>query len=704
MQVACLLLLAALGAQGLEGKAEQKNSMISKVIEMLGEEKDKIAADIAAETKTMAEYTEWCDDTITEKSYAIKSAKAKITDLNAVITESTAQIAALDEDIASLGSEIAERKAEMEKAEAIRNKDHEEFLKAEAEQAEMVEKIEQLMVDLKEQMNAIAVTPAPVAEGEEEAAGFVQVRARHSHVDLKKMRRVMSLAVNSIWVDPESKKNLATLNNDGAFLQEGEEPATRSLDEANEEKNEDLAAFEGLKGKAEEALQRLRDEEVKKQNEHDVQMMTLKQQVALCENDLDDSKRERARIAQEKSEASEELVETEATKAADEKVLKSTTAECDAAAAAWAKRQSEAKAEQAAIDKAKEILSSRVTVFMQKKSELRSSEKNRDDQINRKTRGKLIQHFRQLGNKLHSLAMLNLVSVVSSDPMAQVKGLLKNLIVKLEKEAKEAADLHEFCKAEKEKTSAAIKKKTMTLNELDARIEKASTKKETLEENIADLTEELAAMAKAEAEATKLRNEEHANFVKVETDFTGAAEAVDDAIDALKEYYGSSFVQTSSKSSKALGKAPPVLGGAKSDSAGGIVSILETMGEEFRKTVKAASAEEREAQEAFDTMINENKVAKGSKEAEIKGSESEIKSLKVSIGDYGSDHKMASKELASVNEYVAKLKPQCGGRTVPYEERKAKMEAEISGLKEGLAILEAESPAGAFTFLQLHQH
>jgi len=191
--------------------------------------------------------------------------------------------------------------------------------------------------------------------------------------------------------------------------------------------------------------------------------------------------------------------------------------------------------------------------------------------------------------------------------------------------------------------------------------------------------------------------------VKVTTDFTGAAEAVDDAIDALKEYYGS-FLQTSRKSSKALAKAPPVLGGAKSDSAGGIVSILETMGEEFRKTVKTANAEEREAQAAFDTMIQENKVSKGSKEAEIKGAESEIKSLKVSLHDYGEDHKMASKELGSIKEYVAKLKPQCGGRTVPYEERKAKMEAEIEGLKNGLAILEAESPAGAFSFLQIHQH
>jgi len=683
--------------------------MIAKVIEMLGEEKDKIAANVAAETKTMAEYTQWCDDTITEHSYAIKSATEKITDLNAVISDATAQIAGLDDDIASLGSEIADRTADMEKADAIRAKDHAEFEKAEAEQAVMVEELEQMMVEIKKQMAAIAQTPPPVAEGEEaaEEPAFVQLK-KDRHLSMDQMRRIMTMAVNSIWVDPESKKNLAllakdgVLSNDGAFLQE--EPATKHLDEANEEKDENMHQFEELKGKAEEALQRLRDEEVKKQNEHDVQMMTLKQQLALAENDLDDAKKEKSRLSQEKAEASEELVDTEAAKAADEKGLKATTAECDAAAAAWTERQSEAKAEQAAIEKAKEILASRVTVFMQVSE--KNAEKNANDQtgaINRQTRGRLVQHFRQLGNKLHSLAMLNLVSVVSSDPMAQVKGLLTSLIAKLEKEAKEAADLHEFCKAEKEKTSKAIKKKTMTINELDARIETASTKKETLEQSIADLTDEIAEMDKSQAEATALRNEEHANFVKTTTDFTAAAEAVDDAIDALKEYYGS-FLQTSRKSGKAVAKAPPVLGGAKSDSAGGIMSILETMGEEFRKTVKKASAEEREAQAAFDTLVQDNKVSKASKEAEIKGATSEIKSLKVSLHDTGEDKKATSGELASVEEYVAKLKPQCGGRTVPYEERKAKMESEIAGLKEGLAILEAESPAGAFSFLQIQRH
>merc|ERR1719321_2530619 len=155
-----------------------------------------------------------------------------------------------------------------------------------------------------------------------------------------------------------------------------------------------------------------------------------------------------------------------------------------------------------------------------------------------KTRQALINHFRSLGNKLRSLAMLNLVSVAAQDPMENVKSLLNGLLGKLEKEAKEAADLHAFCQAEKEKTKAAMDKKNMEIDKLNTRIEKASTTKQEQEELIATNSEEIAATEKANAEATKIRNEEHTNFVKVETEFSAAAEAVDDAIDALKEYYG----------------------------------------------------------------------------------------------------------------------------------------------------------------------
>merc|ERR1711924_37378 len=188
----------------------------------------------------------------------------------------------------------------------------------------------------------------------------------------------------------------------------------------------------------------------------------------------------------------------------------------------------EAQAEMAAIEKAKEILASRVTVLIQVKLAAKSQSSNDDDDDDddvesgqkkvmldvknsvkaQKTRQALINHFRRTGNKPHSMAMLNLVTVAAQDPMENVKGLLTDLIAKMEKEAKEAADLHEFCKAEKKKTKAAQDKKTMETEKLETRIEKATATKAEQQELIAVNSEEIAALEKQNAEATKLRNEQ----------------------------------------------------------------------------------------------------------------------------------------------------------------------------------------------------
>merc|ERR550537_1724641 len=137
----------------------------------------------------------------------------------------------------------------------------------------------------------------------------------------------------------------------GAFVQE--DPAGGDAMASQVAQNEaNLAAFEELKGKAEEALQKQRDEETKAQSEHDVQVMTIKQAIALAENNVDDAKKERARLAEEKAKCEEEKADAEAAKAADEKSLEETTQECDATSAAWATRQKEAAAEMAAISAA----------------------------------------------------------------------------------------------------------------------------------------------------------------------------------------------------------------------------------------------------------------------------------------------------------------------------------------------------------------
>merc|ERR1719395_140997 len=155
----------------------------------------------------------------------------------------------------------------------------------------------------------------------------------------------------------------------------------------------------------------------------------------------------------------------------------------------------------AAIEKAKEILASRVTVFLQMKvTEPQTGDSLKNQAQVAKLRQKLVNHFRTLGSKLHSIAMLNLVSVAAQDPMENVKGLLKELIEKLTKEAAEAESLHQFCQEEKKKTTAAMKKKNMALDKLNSRIDKAEATKKEQEELIATLSEEIAEIDKTNAE------------------------------------------------------------------------------------------------------------------------------------------------------------------------------------------------------------
>merc|ERR1719269_484155 len=109
------------------------------------------------------------------------------------------------------------------------------------------------------------------------------------------------------------------------------------------------------------------------------------------------------------------------------------------------------------------------------------------------------------------------------------------MIEKLTKEAAEAASIHEFCNAEKKKNEDATKKNTDKKNELETAIDKASARKDQLLDTIAELTEDIAELDKSTAEAIKIRQEQHDTFVKSEADFSEAADAVQDAIDVLKD-------------------------------------------------------------------------------------------------------------------------------------------------------------------------
>jgi len=431
---------------------------------------------------------------------------------------------------------------------------------------------------------------------------------------------------------------------------------------------------------------------------------------------LDDSTANRNDKKEALAKARGELVETEKTKAADETYLQTLTQECENTARGWAAREKSARGEMVAVDKAKEILTERVKVFVQGAAVV-SHKLHRDEPEDepaaavvssagtsaedRALRHKLTDHFVKLGHDFRSYAMMEMANAAAADPFVKIKQMIQDMVGKLIEEANAEAGQKEFCDTENAKSRKARETKSNRLDKLKVRLDKASTATADLQENIKTMQEEIAAIDKANAEGTKIRNEESTSNKKAAEDYSNGAQAVEDAIGVLQDYYqGVSLLQQAAPSphaEKQTSKAAllqnaqqaPRFKDAKSDSGDMIVGILENSAEEFSKMHMQIVSAEVKAKKAFEKLTNENAVSKAAKESEIKANNSEIKSLNVSIKNNKEDYGMTSKELDAVMSYLQKLKPQCETKVITYAEKKARREQEISGLKEAIGILDA---------------
>merc|ERR1719305_702705 len=100
---------------------------------------------------------------------------------------------------------------------------------------------------------------------------------------------------------------------------------------------------------------------------------------------------------------------------------------------------------------------------------------------------------------------------------------------------------------------------------------------------------------------------------------------------------------------------------------------------------------EADAVSTYDTMKQQNKLGKTQKDQDVKYMTAEAKSLDKAVSELSSDKMGVVTEMDAVLEYRAKLDGKCVKKPETYEERKAKREAEINGLKEALTILESEA-------------
>jgi hypothetical protein len=306
---------------------------------------------------------------------------------------------------------------------------------------------------------------------------------------------------------------------------------------------------------------------------------------------------------------------------------------------------------------------------------------------------------KRLAREHHSAALAQLASRISAvlrfgsgsgeDPFAKVKGLISDLLARLESEAGADATEKAYCDEQMAKTGAKKQELEAEMAKLTSKIDQAAAKSARLKEEVKEFQSELATLATEQAQMDKIRQETHAAYVTAKADLELGLQGVRQALGILRDYYGSAAA-----ASMLQQPTVPEIHSKATGAGSSIIGMLEVVESDFAKNLAAEETQEADASSEYDKITQENAITKTIKEQGVTYKTQEFQGLDKSISELSSDRETTGTELSAVLEYFGKIKERCIAKPETYEERKHRREAEIAGLKEALSILESET---AFT-------
>jgi len=292
---------------------------------------------------------------------------------------------------------------------------------------------------------------------------------------------------------------------------------------------------------------------------------------------------------------------------------------------------------------------------------------------------------RDLSKKENSPELAQLASRVAAavrfdsgsqaDIFGKVKGLINDMITKLESEADGDATEKSFCDKELAETNQKKSDKAAEIAKLSAKSESLAAKSVNLKAQIATIEKELADLARSQATMTKVRGDEKQLFGKSSAETKEALDGVQVALKILNDYYSNNE------------KAHTAADGSST----GIIGLLEVCESDFSKSLAVMTATEENAAVTYDAQTKENDIMRTLKKQDVKYKTEESTALDKTVAELGSDTAGVSTEQSAVLDYLKQLTSRCVAVAQTYSQRSSRRAAEIAGLKNALSILENET-------------
>jgi len=650
--------LAIVSAVGVALASANEGSPIAKVIQMVSDLETKIIAEGEECQKTYEDFAEWCEESAKNLQFEIKTGKNEVASLKATIAEESANIQKQTSTIEDLAGAIATDEADLKAATEIRDKEAADFSAQEKDLVETIDIVERAVGIIEKEMNGGASMMQLQKAGNVVTALSAMVQAQSlSAADGQKLTALVQSSQSSDDEElgaPDPSVFESSSGGVVGVLNDLLDKAQTELEGARQKEQSDLNNFEMLK-------------------------QSLTDEINFANKEMGEAKQSKSGSEESKATASGDLDVTTTDLNNDLSELGNLHHECMTKAQEFETETTSRGEELKALATAKKIIieaTSLAQVSLLQKARIST----RQDLVNFET----ARFVRDLAKKQQSTELAQLASRITStvrfsggsrdDIFAKIKGLISDMIGKLEAEAEGDATEKAFCDKELGETNMKKDDKSSEIEKLTAKIDKMSSQSKQLKTEIATLQEELAKLTTSQAEMDKIRAEEKSVFEANSAETEKGLNGVKLALKVLNEYYSKDAAH-----------------GSAGGSSSGIIGLLEVCESDFSKSLTEMTTAEQTSAAEYDAQTKDNEITKATKDQDVKYKTKESNGLDKSVSEYSSDRAGVETELSAVNQYLGELKGRCVAKAETYSERKERRAAEISGLKEALTVLENET-------------
>merc|ERR1719473_1753710 len=414
----------------------------------------------------------------------------------------------------------------------------------------------------------------------------------------------------------------------------------------------------------------------------------MEDEIAAGQEQIETKTQELATTDEKNANSKQDLEDTRASLAADEKFLMDLKEKCQMTDQEWEERQKTRQEEMAAVSKALAVLSSDDAhdlftktfnpALIQKASSLHSMRREQAAQL-----------LVTAAQKFQNPRMAQLATAVRLDAFVKVKKAIDDMVAQLLKEKEDEIKHKDWCVNEMNTNERTTEMKNRDKDDLVAKIEDLTSTIDGLTTEIETLKSEIAEMQVQLKRAGEDREKENKEFQTTVADQRATQKLLQQALNVLKAFYDKKAKTAELTQQEPAGPPPPPGFNEyrKSAAAGGVMGMIQQIINDAKAMEAEAIKAEEDAQKAYEDFVKDTNTSVEEKTVSITNKTEEKAQAEADKVEAETEKEALMTELEQLANESADLHSSCDFVLKNFEIRQTARDQEIEALKQAKAIL-----------------